>query len=47
MIGFAAIVVLTAWGLQRNCRRQLRTISANGVPDRDLERLVADLRALT
>lgn len=45
MIGFVAIVVLTAWGLQRNHRRQLRTTSTNGVPDRDLERLVADLRA--
>ncbi|MET7282168.1 hypothetical protein ABZS29_28315 [Kribbella sp. NPDC005582] len=46
MIGFAAIVVLVAWGLQRNRRRQLRTISPNGVADRDLERLVADLRAI-
>ncbi|WP_405063782.1 hypothetical protein OG474_19620 [Kribbella sp. NBC_01505] len=45
MIGFVAIVVLTGWGLQRNRRKQLRTISANGVPDRDVQRLVADLRA--
>ncbi|MFF1817372.1 hypothetical protein ACFVWG_08755 [Kribbella sp. NPDC058245] len=45
MIGFLAIVVLTVWGLQRNRRRQLRTVSGNGKPDRDLERLVADLRS--
>ncbi|GAB3938828.1 hypothetical protein GCM10029976_053960 [Kribbella albertanoniae] len=46
MIGFVAVVVLTVWGLQRNRRRQLRTTSTNGIPDRDLERLIADLRAL-
>ncbi|MFC9687574.1 hypothetical protein ACFTSF_03475 [Kribbella sp. NPDC056951] len=45
MIGFLTIVVLTVWGLERNHRRQIRTISDNGVPDRDLERLVGDLRA--
>ncbi|MBB6566126.1 hypothetical protein HPO96_33245 [Kribbella sandramycini] len=47
MIGLLAVVGLTAWGLCRNHRRQVRTTSANGVPDRDLERLLADLRAIS
>ncbi|MEU4292226.1 hypothetical protein AB0E63_28720 [Kribbella sp. NPDC026596] len=47
MITLLAFVVLICRALNRNQRRQLRTISANGVPDRDLERLVADLRALS
>ena len=47
MITFLALVLLICRGLNRNQRRQLRTISPNGVPDRDLERLVADLRALS
>ena len=46
MIALLILVVLICWGLNRNQRRQVRTISFNGVPDRDLERLVADLRAL-
>lgn len=46
MIALLILVVLICWGLNRNQRRQLRTTSPNGVPDRDLERLVADLRAL-
>lgn len=47
MITLLAFVVLICRALNRNQRRQLRTVSANGVPDRDLERLVADLRALS
>jgi hypothetical protein len=47
MITLLALVLLICRGLNRNQRRQLRTISPNGVPDRDLERLVADLRALS
>ena len=46
MIGLLVFVVLIWWGLSRNHRRQIRTRSWNGVPDRDLERLVDDLRAL-
>jgi len=46
MIVLLVLVVLIWWGLTRNHRRQIRSISANGVPDRDVERLVADLRAL-
>jgi hypothetical protein len=47
MITLLALVVLVCRGLNRNQRRQIRTISPNGVPDRDLERLVADLRSLS
>ena len=47
MITLLAFVVLICRGLNRNQRRQIRTTSPNGVPDRDLERLVADLRALS
>lgn len=47
MITLLALVVLVCRGLNRNQRRQLRTTSPNGVPDRDLERLIADLRALS
>ena len=46
MIALLALVVLICWGLSRNHRRQLRPTAFNGPPDRDLERLVADLRAL-
>ena len=46
MIALLILVVLIAWALDRNQRRQIRPRSANGVPDRDLERLIADLRAL-
>lgn len=47
MITLLALVVLVCGGLNRNQRRQLRPTSPNGVPDRDLERLIADLRALS
>ena len=47
MIALLALVVLISRGLNRNQRRQLRPTSPNGVPDRDLERLIADLRALS
>jgi len=47
MIALLTIVVLVVRGLNRNQRRQIRTRSPNGVADRDLERLVADLRALS
>jgi hypothetical protein len=47
MITLLALVVLICQGLNRNQRRQLRPTSPNGVPDRDLERLVSDLRALS
>lgn len=47
MITLLAFVVLICRALNRNQRRQLRTTSYNGIPDRDLERLVADLRALS
>ena len=46
MIAMATLVVLICWALNRNQHKQIRTISDNGVPDRDLERLVADLRSL-
>ena len=46
MIALTTLVVLICWGLNRNQHKQIRTISPNGVPDRDLERLVADLRTL-
>jgi len=46
MIALAALVVLLCRALNRNQRKQIRTVSPNGVPDRDLERLVADLRTL-
>ncbi|WP_329483752.1 hypothetical protein OG555_16395 [Kribbella sp. NBC_01484] len=45
MITLLALVVLIWRGLNRNQRRQLRPTSPNGVPDRDMERLIADLRA--
>lgn len=46
MIALLTLVVLICWALGRNQRRQIRTMPYNGVPDRDMERLVADLRAL-
>jgi hypothetical protein len=46
MITLLVLVVLICWGLNRNHRRQLRPTALNGPPDRDLERLVAELRAL-
>ena len=47
MITLLVLGVLVGWRLNRNQRRQLRLVSPNGVPDRDLERLVADLRAIS
>lgn len=47
MITLLAFVVLICRALNRNQRRQIRTTSFNGVPDRDLQRLVADLRAIS
>jgi hypothetical protein len=47
MITLLAFVVLICKGLGHNQRRQIRTTSYNGVPDRDLERLVSDLRAIS
>jgi hypothetical protein len=44
MIAFIVLIGLVCWALNRNRRRQLRPTV--GVPvDRDLERLMADLRA--
>jgi hypothetical protein len=45
MIAFLILVALICWALKRNHRKQIRP-SAHGIPDRDLERLVAELRAL-
>jgi|tagenome__1003787_1003787.scaffolds.fasta_scaffold16631682_2 hypothetical protein len=45
MIALLILVVLVCYALNRNQRRQIRP-TTNGVPDRDLQRLVADLRAL-
>ena len=44
MIAFLALIALICWALNRNRRRQIRPIT-HGLPDRDLERLIADLRA--
>jgi hypothetical protein len=46
MIAFLILVALICWALKRNQRKQIRP-NANGIPDRDLERLVAELRSLT
>jgi hypothetical protein len=50
MLIFLLVLVLIAWALQRNHDRQSRPsapgIARNAVPDRDVERLAADLRAL-
>ncbi|MEU4193104.1 hypothetical protein AB0E69_14490 [Kribbella sp. NPDC026611] len=46
MIGLLGLVTLVWWRLNRNQRKQLRG-RTNGVPDRDLERLVAELRAIS
>jgi hypothetical protein len=46
MIGLLTLIVLVCWLLNRNHRRQIRQ-AAHELPDRDLERLVADLRAMT
>ena len=47
MIALLALVVLICRGLNRNQRRQFRPMSPNGVPDRDMQRLIADRRALS
>ncbi|GAA1589144.1 hypothetical protein GCM10009804_51630 [Kribbella hippodromi] len=46
MIGFLGLIAILCWALNRNRRRQLRPTTF-GLPDRDLERLVADLRAIS
>jgi hypothetical protein len=46
MIELIVLVALICWALNRNQRKQIRP-TTGGVTDRDLERLVADLRALT
>ncbi|NIK54835.1 hypothetical protein [Kribbella shirazensis] len=45
MIELTVLVALICWALNRNQRKQIRP-TPGGVTDRDLERLVADLRAL-
>ncbi|MFF0338538.1 hypothetical protein [Kribbella sp. NPDC004875] len=45
MIGFLVLIAAVCWALGRNRRRQIRCVT-HGIPDRDLERLVADLRSL-
>ena len=44
MIAFLILVALTCWALNRNQRRQLQP-TIRGITDRDVERLVAELRA--
>ena len=50
MITLLILASFIGWGLERNHRRQswrsTPRITQNGVPDRDVERVVADLRAL-
>ncbi|WP_350279361.1 hypothetical protein [Kribbella sp. HUAS MG21] len=46
MIELIVLVALVCWRLNRNQRRQIRP-TVGGVTDRDLQRLVADLRALS
>ncbi|MET9269583.1 hypothetical protein [Kribbella sp. NPDC003557] len=43
MIALLVLIALVCWGLNRNQRRQLRP-TVGGVTDRDLERLIAELR---
>jgi hypothetical protein len=45
MIGLIVLIAVVCWALSRNRRRQIRCVTY-GIPDRDLERLVADLRSL-
>ncbi|TCO13916.1 hypothetical protein EV652_12577 [Kribbella steppae] len=49
MITLLVLAGLIGWALERNHRRQrwpsTRGIGHNAVPDRDLERAVADVRA--
>lgn len=44
MIAFLVLIGLICWALNRNRRRQIRP-TIGGRTDRDLQRLVADLRA--
>ena len=46
MIGLIVVVALVCWALNRNQRKQIRP-TTHGIPDRDMERLVADLRSLS
>jgi hypothetical protein len=50
VIALLILAALLGWGLERNHRRQTwpstSGIARNGVPDRDVERVIADLRAL-
>ena len=46
MIALLVLVAAVCRALNRNHRTQIRT-TVNGIEDRDLQRLVADLRALT
>ena len=49
MITLLVLAALIGWALERNHRRQVwpsrAGVARNAVPDRDLERVVADLRA--
>ncbi|WP_165547302.1 MULTISPECIES: hypothetical protein [Kribbella] len=44
MIAFLVLIAVICWALNRNQRREIRP-TVGGVTDRDLERLVADLRS--
>jgi hypothetical protein len=50
MIALLVLAAVVGWALERNHRRQIWPstpgIARNAVPDRDLERVVSDLRAL-
>ncbi|WP_432886445.1 hypothetical protein ACQPYH_03515 [Kribbella sp. CA-245084] len=46
MIALLVLVAAVCRALNRNQRKQIRP-TVNGIEDRDLQRLVADLRALT
>ncbi|MEV4266826.1 hypothetical protein [Kribbella sp. NPDC049584] len=46
MIALLVLVAAVCRALNRNQRRQIRPM-LNGMEDRDLQRLVADLRALS
>jgi hypothetical protein len=46
MIGLLVLVAAVCRALNRNHRRQIRP-TLDGIDDRDLQRLVSDLRALT
>ncbi|WP_371406697.1 hypothetical protein OHA10_14350 [Kribbella sp. NBC_00662] len=46
MIALLVLVAAVCRALNRNQRRQIRP-ALNGIEDRDLQRLVADLRAIS